>query len=256
MPSASRLPVKSRGYAAHMEPSSHDPTDRTTPDANPLVSDAPTAGDLVSDAIGEHDAEQMHPVTANLPPLATFNVLIAFDENSEARQNIETLERVGIEGSHISYLALEPSPPDGEATPPDEGMMNQEQRMSSDGQVARSVGKGAASGAATGAGVGALVGVGLTLIPGVGTLAGLGLLGVALGGAAAGGDLGLVWGGFRKLGVSAAWEKSFVDVGEGKTIVGVHTDDVQELRNAIAHLPADRLLFFDRDGHPVDGPDA
>jgi hypothetical protein len=118
--------------------------------------------------------------------------------------------------------------------------------------MARSVGKGAATGAATGAGAGALVGIGLTLIPGVGVLAGLGLLGMAVGGAAAGGDLGLIWGGFRKLGVSAAWEKSFIDVQAGKTVVGVHTDDRAEFERAISHLPADRLGFFDQQGHALD----
>lgn len=237
----------------------HESADRIVPDANPQVApDAKTAGDLLADTLGGEVADELQPITANLPPLATFNLLIAFDENSEARQNIATLERVGIEGSHISYLALEAIPPEdvdaASSASGDTGMMSDEQRVRADGQVARTVGKGAASGAAAGAGVGALVGVGLTLIPGVGVLAGVGLLGVAIGGAAAGGDLGLVWGGFRKLGVSAAWEKSFVDVDAGKTVVGVHTDDESEFRQAITHLPADRLLYFDREGHPADPP--
>lgn len=213
---------------------------------------AVTAADVAGEVVGETDG--LRTVAAELPPFARWNVLVAFDDSDDARRVIQQLEASGVEGAHLSYLALQPADgaaATGAAAP---GELDHDTRVDTDARTARSVAKGAAIGGSTGAVGGALAGMALLLIPGVGTLAGIGVLGAAIGGAAAGGDLGLVWGGYRRLGASPAWEHTFASVDAGCAVVGVHTDDEGELRRALRHLPVEGRHAFDAEGAVVEVP--
>ena len=60
---------------------------------------------VAADVVG--DTHALAPVEAELPPFAEYNLIGKFEEPSKARDAIVALERAGIDGSKISYLALD-----------------------------------------------------------------------------------------------------------------------------------------------------
>jgi hypothetical protein len=223
--------------------------ERNIEDSGAEMTDGVTAADVAADLVPDA-GETLEPSTAALPAFLDYNVLVATDDNVEARAHIAALEKAGIEASHISYLGMVAKDDEGVSH---HGVMEAEQTVQTDGDMARSVAKGAVFGGGLGAAGGALAGLALTAIPGVGTLAGIGLIGAALGGATGGGPLGAVWGGYSKLSISDAWEHTFVTLGGGRAIVGVLTDDPAEFARAVGVLPA-TAKFYDHEGKPASPP--
>ncbi|MFN0092827.1 MAG: hypothetical protein ACKVWR_21540 [Acidimicrobiales bacterium] len=207
----------------------------------------------VADQVMAEDAEVVSR-TADLPAFSTYNVVAAFEGLEEGRDALVALERAGIDGSKLAFLALDaashPPAPEQSAEQPEAG--HDDEEMS--GQVA----KNAFAGMAVGAPVGALALAGAAaLIPGVGPILGAGVLGAAAGGGALGAWLGGLWGGYSKLPVSSAWEETFTEVRDGRAMVGVHTTDASEAAAAYEVLRdagAVRLRSFDGEGRPAPGP--
>jgi hypothetical protein len=192
--------------------------------------------DIAADLDG--GADGLQPVEAELAPFAAYNLIGKFADASLARDAIVKLERAGIDGSKLSYLALERPDTAHDVTPEIDGAEL--------GKIGNSTAKGAALGSVGGA---ALV-VATALIPGIGPVAAAGLIGAALGGGAAGGVVGGIWGGFSHMAASPAWDSTFVAIREGFALVGVHSDSREEIAKAAAVLP-DGGQLFDRDGNPL-----
>ena len=178
---------------------------------------------------------------AKLPPFAAYNVVIAFDDSKAAREALLSLERANIDGSKLSYLGIEPSA----------DQTTDERTAELDSAELSYVGRGTAKGGSIGTVGGAAIGGALMLIPGIGTVVGAGVLGAALGGGFFGGVLGGIWGGFNRMGASQAWDEVFHDIEEGLVLVGVHTDDPDEMRRACGVLPTFRRRLFDHQGNPM-----
>ena len=177
---------------------------------------------------------------AELPPFAAYNAIATFDTSEEAREAILDLERAGLDGSQLSFLAL------------DSSEQSLEERASElDEEQISFVARGTAKGGSLGSVGGAAIGGAIMLIPGIGTVVGAGVLGAALGGGFFGGVLGGIWGGFNRMGASAAWEETFHHIESGMALVGVHTDDRSQLEHACSRLPRDRIRMFGRDGTPL-----
>lgn len=177
---------------------------------------------------------------AKLPPFATHNVVVAFDDSKDAREALLALERAGIDGSRLSYLGIEPSA----------DQTIDERTAEIDSAELSFVGRGTAKGGSIGTVGGAAIGGALMLVPGIGTVVGAGVLGAALGGGFFGGVLGGIWGGFSRMGASQAWDDVFHNIEEGLVLVGVHTDDPEEIRRACDVLPTFRRRMFDHEGNP------
>jgi hypothetical protein len=181
---------------------------------------------------------------AELPPFATFNAIATFDTSEEAREAILALERAGLDGSQLSFLGL------------DSSEQSLDERSSElDHQQTSFVARGTAKGGSLGSLGGAALGGAIMLIPGIGPIVGAGVLGAALGGGFFGGVLGGIWGGFNRMGASAAWEETFHHIQNGMALVGVHTDDSDQLQQACSMLPRERLRVFGRDGTPLPTTD-
>ena len=183
------------------------------------------------------DAGDTQSTQAELPPFATYNAVAIFDTAEAAREALLSLERAGIDGSQLSFLGVDS----------DEQSLD-ERSAELDRQQTSFVARGTAKGGSLGSVGGAAVGGAIMLIPGIGPIVGAGVLGAALGGGFFGGVLGGIWGGFNRMGASAAWEETFHHIERGMALVGVHTDDRDELQRACALLPAEHLRLFGRDG--------
>jgi hypothetical protein len=182
---------------------------------------------------------------AELPPFATFNAVAAFADANAAREALLRLERARIDGSKLSFLAVDSS---------DQTINERSSEL--DHEQSSFVARGTAKGGSLGTIGGAAVGGALMLIPGIGTVVGAGVLGAALGGGFFGGVVGGIWGGFNRMGASAAWDETFHDIGNGVALVGVHTDDRAEFDRAREALDGDRVRLFDQNGKPLDEPAA
>lgn len=213
-------------------------TDRTTGD-RPDERE-PTLADVMAD-----DPDTPVTSTIPLPALATRNLVAHFSTIEEGRDALLRLEKAGIDGARLGFLALDRT--DHEPTA-------EEQSPDDEEQGRKIVGRTAAGGAA-GTGIGALAAAGVAaLIPGIGPVLGAGVLGAAIGGGAAGGALGGIWAGFTGMGASRAWEETFAHVKEGRAVVGVHSDDTDEIAKAIEVLretPAGGLRVIDDQGETV-----
>jgi hypothetical protein len=166
-------------------------------------------------------------------------VVSVFESPTKAREAIVALERAGVDGSKISYLALDR--PDAEHPIADAEV---------DAGELRQIGRSTAKGIALGCVVGAVFAIAFMLISGVAPEEGWASVGVALGGAAAGGIVGGIWGAFSNMAEGPAWDGTFVALTDGVAIVGVHTNERRGLERAIAVLPPESHLF-DRDGNDV-----
>lgn len=180
--------------------------------------------------------------------LADYNVTACFPDMEAARQAIETLERAGVPGSHISLLG-----PAAEEAADEVTDTSQADARLGEKAVRATLG-GAATGAGVGGAVGFLAGAVAFGIPGVGPTVGAGIWASTLGGAAAGGGVGFTAGAMAKMKQSQAWELTLQEVDEGYVVVGAHTDDADEFDDAIAALQRReprKLHRFDAEGNEV-----
>jgi hypothetical protein len=178
---------------------------------------------------------------------AAHNMIAVYPDVEAAREAVTRLERKGIEAGNIELLG---AAAEGAAEP----QTNIEQRTA-DMAVTGAVGRRSAIGIVIGAVVGAVV-VGLATLaidaavdlPGpTGTVVLMG----ALGGALFGGFGGLFYGGATGLPVSDAWSETFEAVKQGQTAVAVHSqqpDQVEDALDALRDTGATRLARFGPDG--------
>jgi hypothetical protein len=178
---------------------------------------------------------------------AAHNLIAVYPTVEAAREAVTRLERKGIEGGNIELLG---AGAEGAAEP----QTNIEQRradMALTGAVGKRSGVGFAIGAAIGAvvvAVAALIADAAVDIPG--PTGGVVLLG-AIGGALFGGFAGFFYGGATGLPVSDAWSETFEAVKEGQTAVAVHSqqaDQVEDALEALRDSGATRLSRFGADG--------
>jgi hypothetical protein len=117
------------------------------------------------------------------------------------------------------------------------------------------VGSEAGRGAAFGAVAGALGGTAVALaIPGVGAALGAGVLAVAAGGAVAGTGVGGFAGAVSSTPASRGWEQAFIDLDDGRIVIGVHSDDPDTHDKALSILANSHALSIrqlDADGQPI-----
>lgn len=179
--------------------------------------------------------------------LKDHNVTACFDDMDGARRAIESLERAGVSGSHISLLG-----------PAAEEAAQSTDTRQADEQLGETALRGTLGGAATGAGVGGAVGFLAAAaafgIPGVGPAVGAGLWAATLGGAAAGTGVGFTAGAMADLKQSDAWELTLREVDEGYVVVGAHTDDPGEFGDALKALERHdppKLHRFDKEGNEI-----
>jgi hypothetical protein len=223
------------------EPTVGTPADMTQDKDNERT-DAVRLPDVATEmGVDSTDPEITESSPVELAPFAALNAIAVYDTSEEAREALLSLERAGIESDRLSFLALDTSK-----------QTLDERAAELDHEQATFVVRGTAKGGSLGTIGGAAIGGALMLIPGVGTVVGAGVLGAALGGGFMGGVVGGMWGGFNRMGESGGWDESFHHLENGKALVGVHTDDPDELRRASDVLPNDRLRVFDREGQPID----
>lgn len=179
--------------------------------------------------------------------LAAHNATACFPDMEDARKAVEALERAGVPASHISLLG----PRAEEASTTADTSQRDEQVVEKAMQATLG---GAAAGTGVGGAVGFLAGAAAFGIPGVGPGVGAGIWAATLGGAAAGGGVGFTAGAMAKMKQSQAWELTLEEVSKGYVVVGVHSDDPEELEDAVGALAARRpgkMHRFDADGNEV-----
>ncbi len=215
----------------------------------------PTARDAAENVGGETSDEQLEaaaPERVELPPLQSLNVFAAYDDPDAARHAIVALERQGLEAHHISVLALDTA--DNVDVGSESTMVT---TVDKDSEMFSDIGANAAKGAAIGAVAGALGSTAVALaIPGVGVAIGAGIVAVAAGGAFAGTGVGGFAGAVSTTPASMAWEQAFVDLKDGRIVVGVHTDDRELFDTAhgvLADSGAASVRQIDAEGNPVGG---
>jgi hypothetical protein len=180
--------------------------------------------------------------------LAEHNVIAAFDDEDRARAAVSALHDQGIDATKLSYLGAQASarrddgsegqPPDAEEVPTEVGK--------------RAAGAGVAGGAAGGA-AGFLAGLVAVGIPGAGPLVGAGVWAATAYGAAAGSTAAGVAGG-----ISRMFDMHYKDhLAGGGALVGVHSDDKQEVAQAgeiLANQRPTRVDVVDPEGKIKDVP--
>jgi hypothetical protein len=181
----------------------------------------------------------------NRQGFAEHNVTAAFPGMDEARAGLSALERAGIESSKISLLG-----------PRAEEAAEEADTRTRDFEATKDVGKrvavGAAAGSAVGGAAGFLAGLAAFAIPGVGPVIGAGVWAATIGGAVAGGSVGGVVAGVGSIDVSEAWELTYQSVREGRVVVGVHSDDPEEVERAaeaLHDLEPLSMHHFGSEGH-------
>lgn len=179
--------------------------------------------------------------------LKAHNVTACFDDMEGARRAIESLERAGVPGSHISLLG-----------PAAEEAAEATDTRQADEELGQEALRGTLGGAATGAGVGGavgfLAGAAALGIPGVGPAVGAGIWATTLGGAAAGTGVGFTVGAMSNLKQSEAWELTLREVDEGYVVVGAHTDNPDEFdgaNRALQRHEPRKLHRFDNEGNEI-----
>lgn len=177
--------------------------------------------------------------------LPEHNVLAVYPDLDKAREAISALELHGTEGDDISLLAPDP---EGEHEVA-------EDTRSRDAGMVRQVGGRTGAGAVLGTAAGVL-GAGIALaVPGVGPVVGAGFWAVMAGSGAAGGALGGIFGAESALRNSEVWEQTFQSVGEGRVLVGVHSEDAKVVDRAVDVLGrngAERVERFDAEGNRIE----
>ena len=181
---------------------------------------------------------------------ASHNMIAVYPTVEAAREAVTRLERKGIEAGNIELLGAG-------AEGANEPQTNVEQRKA-DMAMTGKVGRRSAVGIVIGAVVGAAVVAGTALLADAvvdlgppAAVAGMGAIGGALFGAFA----GLFYGGATGLPVSDAWSETFEAVKEGQTAVAVHSqqaDQVNDALDALRDTGATRLSKFGSDGKLQD----
>jgi hypothetical protein len=177
-----------------------------------------------------------------LMPFTVHNDVVVVP-GDRARQVVTELERAGVEGDRISFLRLDRDSlsPSRDATP---------QPGLDVGPIGQTEERSVVVLAAIGAVVGAIVVGALVWLLTDGETA----LWAALGGLALGGALGALWGSFRRLGASDAWERSLhVDPG-ARAAVAVHLDDIDGNGRVTEILTPHGLWVFAADGSVLRRP--
>lgn len=181
---------------------------------------------------------------------AEHNVMAVYPTVELARGAVTALERKGVEGGNIELLGAG-------AEGANEPQTNVEQRqadLAMTGAVGRRSLAGILVGAAVGAVVVALLALLIDAVVDIGATAAV-LIGGALGGALFGAFGGLFYGGATALPTSDAWGETFEVVKQGRTAVAVHSEQADQVEDAIAALRdtgAERLLRFGPDGKTRD----
>jgi hypothetical protein len=158
---------------------------------------------------------------------ASHNMIAVYPTVEAAREAVTRLERKGIEAGNIELLG---AAAEGASEP----QTNLEQRKA-DMAVTGQVGKRSAIGIVIGAVIGAVV-IGLAAL---------------LADALFGGYAGLFYGGATGLPVSDAWSETFEAVKQGQTAVAVHSQQADQVEDALEVLRdtgATRLSRFGADG--------
>lgn len=220
-----------------------------------MVSNAkpnPDTEDVVEDVAEETTDEDLEPVAperAELPALSPLNAFATYDDPDQARDAVLALERAGIDGTHISALALDATE---RAEPGDESTM--QATVDRDSEVLSEIGSDVGRGAAIGAVAGALGSTAVALaIPGVGAAIGAGILAVTAGGAVAGTGVGGFAGAVSGTPASRGWEQALIDLEDGRVVIGVHSDDREAHDAAVGALEGTNplsLRCLDPDGEP------
>jgi hypothetical protein len=188
-------------------------------------------------------------VEQNRQGFADNNVTAAFPDMDEARKALDALEAAGIESSKISLLG-----PRAEEAAEESDTRSRDLEATKD--VGKKVAAGAAAGTAVGGAAGFLAGLAAFAIPGVGPVIGAGVWAATIGGAVAGGSVGGVVAGVGSIDVSEAWELTYQSVREGRVVVGVHSDDEEEVvrgAEVLGKLEPLSLHRFGREGRVQAG---
>ncbi|CAN5422977.1 hypothetical protein BH18ACT1_BH18ACT1_10300 [soil metagenome] len=178
------------------------------------------------------------------------NVMAVYATVEQARAAVTALERKGIEGGNIELLG---AAAEGASEP----QTNVEQRkadMAMTGQVGRRSLVGILIGAVVGAVVIALLTLLIDAIVDIGEASAV-LIGGVLGGALIGAFGGLFYGGASGLPVSDAWGETFEAVRQGRTAVAVHSQEPDQVEDAVTALRdtgAERFVRFGADGKVRD----
>lgn len=198
-----------------------------------------TIADTVERLFGEEPPTDEFDVN-RLPPLRAYNVVATFDGSGAARDALVRLERQDYGEEALSFLALEPEPHDQPADV-----------READNETISELGGDAAKGAATG-GVIAAAGAGAAmLLPGIGTVVGVGAL---LGATAFGGALGGFVNVFAHTAANEQWEDTFAALRAGRSVIAVHTDDLDEARRAeevLLETEPVEVWIVDDEGQPL-----
>jgi hypothetical protein len=178
---------------------------------------------------------------------AEHNVVASLPDMEAAREAIAALEHAGIEANNISLLG--PAAEEAEARTATSAGEEAEREFAAD--AARSAGVGAAAGAGVGGAAGFLAGAAAFGIPGLGPAIGAGIWATTIGGAVAGAGVGFTAGGVGGVKESEAWALTYENVQHGRVMVGVHSDEPDQVDRAEAVLQDANPLqirTFDRRG--------
>ncbi len=195
-------------------------------------------------------ASEQRPSDEGRPALAPHNIVAAFREMSEARKALDALERGGIDAAEISLLG----PAAEEAA---EHLDTRERDAGVAGRVGTRATVGAVAGGATGGLAGFLAGLAAFAIPGAGPVIGAGVWAATIGGAVAGGSVGGVIGGYSAVDMTEAYELTYESVRAGRVLVGVHSDepdDVEKGEEILRKLEPLSINRFDASGRRVAAP--
>jgi hypothetical protein len=176
---------------------------------------------------------------------ARYNVVATYLEPEDAA--LRSLGRKGIDGTKISLLGRE-----------DRLAVYQAEEESESTELPEGVAKGVvttgAAGTAAGGIAGFVAGAAAFGIPGIGPAVGAGIWAATASGAVAGAVAGGVIGG-----VNRSWAARHEDaVKEGRVLVGVHSDDVDEIESAekiLRDAGAERTDRFDSEGRLMSSSD-
>jgi hypothetical protein len=178
---------------------------------------------------------------------ARHNVVATYLEPESADSAVRSLERRGVDPARISLLGRE-----------DRLAVYQAEEESESTELPKGVAKGVATtgaaGTAAGGIAGFIAGAAAFGIPGIGPAVGAGIWAATASGAVAGAVAGGVMGGIR-----GTWAARYEDaVREGRVLVGVHSEDAEEIRateEIMQEHGAERTDVFDSEGRLTSSSD-
>lgn len=176
--------------------------------------------------------------------LSPYNVVASFGSMEDTRDAISRLGRAGVEADRVSLLGRQA---EEAATAADTRLRD----LGVTGDVARRAGAGAAAGAVAGG----VIGLVAFSLPGVGPVIGAGIWSATGAGAAAGGAIGGFVAGVASIDLAEDWELTYQSVRDGRALVAVHAETMDEADRAKAALdkasPEDETLLFDAHGRSI-----